>query len=95
MTVLGWLLVVLGFLFILLAFAGAASEFLLGQWRKMSGEMGFAADKIEALTKLTKALTGLLKVSYTGPRWFLSFVVGAFLIYTGLRLQAGLPLFPF
>ena len=95
MVILGWLFVVLGLLFILLAFAGAASEFIQGQWKKLTAEKGFAAEKIEALTKLTSALTGLLKVLFTGPRWFLSFLVGMFLVYAGLRLQAGLSLFPF
>ena len=95
MVLLGWFLVVLGFLFILLAFAGAASEFIQGQWNKLTVEKGFAAEKIEALAKLTNALTGLLKALFTGPRWFLSFIVGVFLVYAGSRLQAGLQLFPF
>ena len=95
MIVLGWALVILGFLFILLAFAGAAAEFIQQQWNKVRSEKGFTAENIEVITKLINAFTGLLKVLFTGPRWFLSFLVGLFLVYGGLRLQAGLSLLPF
>lgn len=95
MIVLGWVLVILGVLFILLAFAGAAAEFIRQAWNRAATEEGISTEKIQAITKLIKALTGLLKVLFTGPRWFLCFLVGVFLVYAGLRLQAGLSLIPF
>lgn len=91
MVILGWLLIVVGFLFLLLAFAGAAAE-LVRTYLTAPRERGIT---VGAAIKLIKAITDLLKTLFSGPRWFLAFVVGLVLIYLGVRLVTRLPLLPF
>ena len=78
--ILGWVLIVLGLVFVLLGFAGAVQNMFLS---KASGTRALTA---EAVTAFTKALTELIKALSTAPLWLACVVVGFALIAYGSRL---------
>lgn len=83
MEILGWVLIVLGVAFICLSFVGAARD--LFQKRPTVA----TANSVGEYTAFGKMLVELLKVLFTGPAWFLFFIVGLALVYAGTRLVAG------
>ena len=86
MFFLGWILVVLGILFIGLALAGAAGTV----WAKLIRDLHPTPDGMHDLSVLgdlgdvIKALTDLVKALATSPAWLACFVVGAFLTGGGV-----------
>ncbi|MCJ7553942.1 MAG: hypothetical protein MUO34_08665 [Ignavibacteriaceae bacterium] len=90
MIILGWILIVIGVLFVVVSFIGALTDILKSSRTK---EMLPDAKLLEALSSIITAITKLLSTIFTGPKWFLVFILGVILIYIGARLQGGLPLF--
>jgi len=80
MMILGWSLIVVGFLFLLVAVAGAARKVFMG-----AATLGPSALSVKDVTALIEAI---LKA----PQWLLTAAVGALLIYAGQRIVNGLPL---
>lgn len=93
--VLGWFLVVMGMLFVLLAFLRAALETLAGgsSMPEAAGQVANAAPAI-GVKDLLQAFGGVLKQLANMPEWFLFALVGVMLIIAGQRVLAGLPIVP-
>lgn len=93
--VLGWFLVVMGMLFVLLAFLRATFETLAGG-RSESEAAGQAAQWVPmaGVKDLLQAFGGVLKQLANMPEWFLLAFVGVLLIIAGQRVLAGLPIIP-
>jgi uncharacterized membrane protein len=72
---LGWILTVVGLLFILLGFVGAVRDIFL----KPKAQQANWMDWIQAITELIKALTA-------APQWLALVVVGVGLVYWGQHL---------
>lgn len=81
MTVVGWLLIVVGVLFLLLAFAAAARKWAETGSLESAGEGG-GGGAIEALTALLAELGKL-------PKWMLAALLGVLLIITGTLMVSG------
>ena len=93
MVIIGWLLIIVGVLFIVLSFIGALRKILKKEILRVEKQKGLPnIEVIKVFTNLISALTKLIKTILTAPEWLLLFAVGALLIYFGTRLQAGLPL---
>jgi hypothetical protein len=93
---LGWFLVVMGMLFILLAFLRAALETLRQGGEKSEGrpQPTEAAPAI-GVKDLLETFGGVLKQLANMPEWFLLALVGVLLIIAGQRALAGLTIVPF
>jgi len=74
---LGWILTIVGLLFVLLGFVGAVRDILL----KPGAKQANWTEWIQAITELIKALTA-------APQWLALVVVGVGLVYWGQRLIA-------
>lgn len=90
MIIIGWILIVMGVLFIVLSLIGALIH-LLKPIRQEKGLPNKAL--LDAFSNVISALTKLLAELLKAPQWFIVFVSGLILIYIGTRLQAGLSLF--
>lgn len=90
MPIIGWILIILGILFIVLSLAAAARELLSAPQAR-----GLTNLNAQGFTGLIKVITALLGQLFEGPKWFLTFAIGVVLIYLGARLQANQPLLPF
>lgn len=84
MIILGWIMIVIGILFVLVGF-GNAVKTVFPPTMGLEGEGG-GVDIIKAITELIKALTA-------APMWLGSTAVGCILIYFGTRLASGLSFF--
>jgi uncharacterized membrane protein len=82
MSVLGWVLMVIGVLFIVLS--------LIVRRNKKEPRRGWDLSQI---TRFVEAVTALIQVLVTSP-WLFSFLAGLILLYVGARLQAGQPIIP-
>jgi hypothetical protein len=83
--IIGWILIVVGILFVLLAVVGAAIEAFREFEPPKRSLLGGAKDWADFLTALTKLIATL----FSGPRWFLRLVVGVLLIYGGECVRLG------
>ena len=77
---LGWVLIVLGLLFVLVGFAGAIQNIF------RSKETTTRSMTAEAMTAFLKALTELIKALSTAPLWLVCVLLGFALIAYGSRL---------
>ncbi|MGB8951298.1 MAG: hypothetical protein WCC06_01340 [Candidatus Aminicenantales bacterium] len=93
MAILGWVLIILGVLFIVVALAGAFTEIVKKTVRNAAAGKGLTSTVVETYTKLLSAIKELLAEILKGPKWFLAFLIGLALIYIGARLQSGLSIF--
>ncbi len=92
MVIVGWVLTIMGFAFIVIGLIGAYKEVRQrGPGKKdretPRGTAGFWEE-------LLKILPALLEQLFKAPKWILSCLVGLVLIYFGVRLISGLPLLP-
>ena len=83
-ALLGWTLTLLGVLFLLLGFVGAALDVFRGR----------GAERIAPPAGFFEALAAFLKALATAPRWLALVGVGVALVFFGQRLAAGLPMLP-
>ena len=79
--ILGWTLIVVGFLFILLGFAGAVLTMFRPPKQRPADAM-----PIEAITKLIDAVTALIKALAAAPQWLALVVIGMGMVLYGSYL---------
>ena len=90
MVIVGWVLTVLGFAFIVVGLLGAYKEV-----RQRSGKGRNVPTASNGFwDELLKILPALLEQLFKAPKWILSCLVGLVLIYFGVRLIGGQPLLP-
>jgi sulfite exporter TauE/SafE len=82
MNILGWVLIVMGILFVLLGLANAGKT-------TFSNIKGIEP---QSATGVINAVTELIKTISAAPIWLGTTAVGFALIYFGTRLASGLPL---
>ena len=92
MVIVGWVLTVLGFAFIIVGLIGAYKE--VRQRSPNNRDRDVPIGGTGFWDELFKILPQLLDQLFKAPKWILSCLVGLILIYFGVRLISHLPLLP-
>jgi len=83
-SILGWVLIIAGILFVLAGVVGAARTLFSGKTAAGPGVRGLIGD-------VTKLVDAILRA----PTWLIMTALGVALIWMGQRALSGLPVLPF